>query len=290
MAKSKGQPKVATSVLRRSTGPKVGNGDRVGVWYSGQLLDGTPFDSNYDFSTFTPRADRSLFSFQLGAGQVIAGWDQGLAKRRLGEVVELTIPAALAYGSAGSPPSIPPDAPLRFQVELIGRVARGANQATYASYEQLGIQTKAIGLTKALLATLESSKVGLDRSDTLVGGTTADLLIGLGGNDQLTGAAGADVLIGGKGTDIYRFTAAEDSAAADGQRDRILGFEKADRLDLSSLAAGGQFIGSTAFSGRSGEVRFAAGLLQLDATGDGLADLEVLIPGTKSLSSANLVF
>jgi len=83
---------------------------------SGNLDDAnkTPFDANYDFSTFSLVPGRQLFTFTLGSGSVIAGWEQGLNGRRLGEVVELTIPSELAYGSAGSPPIIPPDAALQF--------------------------------------------------------------------------------------------------------------------------------------------------------------------------------
>ena len=122
---------VEINVLRRSKGAVVRAGDQLGVLYSGSLVngDGTPFDANYDFSNFSTIPGRQLFGFTLGSGRVIEGWDQALTGRRLGEVLELTIPAELAYGSAGAPPSIPANAPLRFLVELVGAVPVGASKA-----------------------------------------------------------------------------------------------------------------------------------------------------------------
>lgn len=84
------------------------------------MADGSRFDANFLFDDFTPVPGRSAFTFELGAGRVIQGWDTGLSGLRLGQVVELTIPSPLAYGCAGSPPSIPSNADLRFTVELLG--------------------------------------------------------------------------------------------------------------------------------------------------------------------------
>ncbi|XP_069567214.1 peptidyl-prolyl cis-trans isomerase FKBP4 [Brachyistius frenatus] len=85
-------------------------GDKVFVHYVGTLLDGTLFDSSRD------RGEQ--FSFELGKGQVIKAWDIGVATMKVGELCQLICKPEYAYGSAGSPPKIPPNATLVFEVEL----------------------------------------------------------------------------------------------------------------------------------------------------------------------------
>jgi FKBP-type peptidyl-prolyl cis-trans isomerase len=92
------------------TGSSPEKGQMVHVEYTGWLEDGTMFDSSYK----TP----STFSFPLGKGRVIKGWDEGLATMKVGGTRLLRIPGDLAYGKRGSPPTIPADATLLFQVEL----------------------------------------------------------------------------------------------------------------------------------------------------------------------------
>ena len=104
-------PELKIEKLNTGAGAQANAGQTVTVHYTGWLTDGTKFDSSVD------RDDP--FVFVLGEGQVIAGWDQGVATMREGDKVKLTIPHHLAYGEHGYPGAIPPRTTLVFEVELL---------------------------------------------------------------------------------------------------------------------------------------------------------------------------
>jgi FKBP-type peptidyl-prolyl cis-trans isomerase len=103
------------TLVEESKNPGAQNGDVVWVHYTGKLQDGgKQFDSS---------AGGKPYKLTLGKGEVIQGWDEGLVGMKVGEKRQLVIPAALGYKEKGSPPAIPPNATLVFDVEMIG-VAR----------------------------------------------------------------------------------------------------------------------------------------------------------------------
>jgi peptidylprolyl isomerase len=105
--------KLVTKEIIVGTGPEAKAGDSVTVNYVGVLYKGgKEFDSSWKRN--------EPFTFTLGKGQVIPGWDQGVAGMKVGGRRELIIPAELAYGKTGSPPTIPPNSPLVFVVDLLG--------------------------------------------------------------------------------------------------------------------------------------------------------------------------
>ena len=93
-------------------GAVASKGQTVSVHYTGWLENGTKFDSSKDRN--------EPFEFKLGAGQVIRGWDEGVAGMKIGGVRRLTIPPQLGYGDRGAGGVIPPKATLIFEVELLG--------------------------------------------------------------------------------------------------------------------------------------------------------------------------
>jgi rhodanese-related sulfurtransferase len=105
------QTDVAIKVLKAGVGEEAVRHSRVEVHYTGWLQDGTKFDSSNDRG--------QPLEFTIGAGQVIPGWDLGIEGMRSGGKRELTIPPQLAYGRNGAGSTIPPNATLKFEVELV---------------------------------------------------------------------------------------------------------------------------------------------------------------------------
>lgn len=97
--------------IKVGTGAEAVAGKQVTVHYTGTLTDGKKFDSSKDHG--------QPFTFQLGAGMVIQGWDKGVAGMKVGGIRKLTIPPEMGYGARGFPPVIPGNSTLVFEVELL---------------------------------------------------------------------------------------------------------------------------------------------------------------------------
>ena len=105
------KPALQLEYLAQGEGVAPAPGDTVVVHYTGWLTDGSKFDSSLDRN--------SPFSFVLGRGDVIEGWDIGLAQMRVGDRVRLTLPPELAYGDRSPAPVIPANSTLVFEIELL---------------------------------------------------------------------------------------------------------------------------------------------------------------------------
>jgi Ca2+-binding RTX toxin-like protein len=298
---------LSIKVLRKSKGQKVKNGSTLLTWYDGTFINGDRFDANYDFQTFSEpiptfsyfQFDQefivesrpfSAFEFVIGGGTVIQGWDKAFSSgRRVGEVIELYVPWEFAYGETGTESgSIPPMTDLKFKIEILGTLPENETLPNFASLKDVGINTKKIGLKKSDITNIQSTKIGLDGQDRLIGDNTNDLLVGLKGHDRLFGAAGADRLIGGKGKNQFIYTHKSDSPDRKGERDIVFGFQiKKDKFNFRALGSDFTYIEDQPFSGVAGEIKLQNENLSIDLDGDKMIDLAIELPGVQSLSDSN---
>ena len=191
---------VERSYARDLIGVATQNGDTISVRYTGKLLNGTVFDSNAD-------GIKPEFSFQLGAGRVIKGWDTGLLGVNVGDVVFLSIPADQAYG-ANATGSIPANSPLNFQVEVLSRSNATASERLSAL--QFGVPNTVLQAYLATANSQEADLKGLDAADQLTIGPKGGAVLAAAGNDSLTGGLGNDLLAGGLGADIFVLSVGND--------------------------------------------------------------------------------
>ncbi len=112
--------RVATEITQEGSGQEAKNGDSVTVHYTGTLENGTIFESSLDRN--------EPYTFTIGQGSVIPGWEEGIVGMKIGEKRRLTIPSDLAYGESGQG-AIPPNATLIFDIELLSINSSSQNQA-----------------------------------------------------------------------------------------------------------------------------------------------------------------
>jgi peptidylprolyl isomerase len=133
-------------ITKKGTGRQLKAGDTVIPNYTGTLTDGEKFDSSHD--------RKQPLAFKLGAGQVIKGYDEGLAKLRVGDHAILVIPGKLAYGPKGVPDVIPPDATLIFVIEVVDVKAKSLTDVLSKRLSEKGLE--------AMIAEFHSLKISGD--------------------------------------------------------------------------------------------------------------------------------
>ena len=133
-------------ITKKGTGRQPKTGETVVIHYTGMLTNGVKFDSSRDRS--------GPFAFKLGVGQVIKGWDEGVAKLRVGDQAILAIPSDLAYGSKGAGDVIPPDSKLIFVVEVVDVKAKSLADVLSTTLKDKGVE--------AMVAEFHSLKSGAD--------------------------------------------------------------------------------------------------------------------------------
>lgn len=183
---------------------------------------------------------------------------------------------------------------------LRDKVIEGANGGTDTVLSAVSL-TLAVNVENLSLldAAGAARATGNALNNLLTGNASANALSGGTGNDTLNGGGGADTLAGGRGADTFVFAALSDLGVGTGLRDVVTDFKalQGDRIDLSAIDAvtgspGNDvfaFIGAAAFSGAAGQLRFDAGILAGDVTGDGVADFEIQLAGVRSFDALALI-
>lgn len=277
-------------ILRASRGERIQSGDKVFVRYEGRLTNGDLFDSNFNFSTLEPVEGRDFFSFVLGAGQVIQGWDRGLEGATLGQVIRLEIPPELAYGSAERP-GIPANSTLVFTVEVVGYSDGNTSPAVAYGLEDIGINLSKYGLSERITKRISAAKIGIDANETIVGTPGKDLLTGLGGSNVIAGGLSGDLLISTKGADIFSYETTQDSLPSKKGRDIIAGFSKNDRIDLAEIGENIEFtfVGNQKLTGRAGEIQYSKGIVNVDLDGNKKSDLQIELVGSPRIGFSTFI-
>lgn len=143
--------------IKNGTGAQAVMNSKVNVHYTGWLEDGTKFDSSLDRDT--------PFTFTIGAGGVIKGWDYGVEGMRVGGKRELTIPPELGYGPDGYPGAIPPNATLKFEIELLD--VSGPNYTNIDNIELKKLLEKGVPIVDIRTAKEWSETGVIDGSKTI---------------------------------------------------------------------------------------------------------------------------
>lgn len=183
-------------IIKPGSGDPVKEGDTVFMEYRGTLIDGTEFDSNLE-------ADGAPLMFQIGSGQMIKGWDEGVVGMLPGEEIKLSVPSEKAYGPAGREPKIPPSADLIFEMKLLGVMRKGEETVYDSIDDKVGTGAEAVvGKTAEIHYTIEYLN-GVLVDDSRKRGKTVTFKIGATSGERVI--AGIDdgvrgMKVGGKRT------------------------------------------------------------------------------------------